>query len=281
MPTTYTKETKESRERKIQQGRGYGEGPDYTPWIFTHEVPSLGLSSNPKSYKCRREMHLLSDLEFRFFLVAEYSPIVSDIREQFPLLDIDETIAIAKQHGIKHPIDPGSREEKVMTTDFLLTFVDGHEPLYQAIAVKSSQSKDNKQSASNNSLTGKRTLEKLEIERLFWEKRDIPWKIITERDVSDAVFRNLKNYHGNYVLRDAVPEQKLAAISAWLETQIRSKQKALREITTECDQHFDLEHGIGLHIVWNRLAHKQWETNIHKIINPEKPLHLLDERKAK
>jgi len=226
-------------------------------------------------------MHLLSDLELSFFLVAEYSPVVSDIREQFPLLDIDETIAIAEQHGIKHPIDPKSREPKVITTDFLLTFVDGYEQPFQAIAVKSSQSKDNKQSASNNSLTGKRTLEKLEIERLFWEKHDTPWKIITEKDISDAEFRNLKNYHGNYVLRDEVPNHKLEEIKIWLETQIRSDKKALREITTECDQRFELEHGVGLHIVWHCLAHKQWETNIHTLINPEELLNLLDKRKAK
>ncbi len=44
-----------------------------------------------------------------------------DIREQFPLLPIEETIIIAEELGIKHPTDPNTGEPVVMTTDFLVT----------------------------------------------------------------------------------------------------------------------------------------------------------------
>ncbi|MGP7816533.1 TnsA endonuclease N-terminal domain-containing protein [Niallia sp. 01092] len=51
----------------------------------------------------------------------EYSGFIVDIREQFPLLPIEETIIIAEELGIKHPTDPNTGEPVVMTTDFLVT----------------------------------------------------------------------------------------------------------------------------------------------------------------
>lgn len=64
-------------------------------------------------------------MERNYYYLTEYSDFVVDIREQFPLLPLEETIVIAYELGIKHPIDPKKHEPIVVTTDFLLTVDKG------------------------------------------------------------------------------------------------------------------------------------------------------------
>lgn len=60
-------------------------------------------------------------MERNYFYLTEYSDVVIDLREQFPVLPFEETRLIADELGIKHPTDPKTGEPIVMTTDFLLT----------------------------------------------------------------------------------------------------------------------------------------------------------------
>ncbi len=64
-------------------------------------------------------------MERNYFYLTEFSDVILDIREQFPLLPQEETIVIAEELGIKHPADPKTGDPIVMTTDFLLTVDKG------------------------------------------------------------------------------------------------------------------------------------------------------------
>ncbi|MGQ4650351.1 hypothetical protein [Lyngbya aestuarii] len=90
-------------ERYLKEGRGQGSGKDYKPWHRVREVPSKGRSSRPPSWKTNREHHLLSDNETRLFYLFEWSDAVTDIREQYPLLDLELAMSIAEEMGIKYP----------------------------------------------------------------------------------------------------------------------------------------------------------------------------------
>jgi hypothetical protein len=68
--------------------------------------------------------HFLSDHERRLFYLFEWSDIVVDIREQFPLLDLDKLMSIASDMGFKYPTDPVSGTPYVLTTDFNLATLD-------------------------------------------------------------------------------------------------------------------------------------------------------------
>lgn len=56
--------------------------------------------------------------------MLDYSDEVTDIREQFPLLLLEETLLIAEKIGVKHPTDPKTGEPVVMMTDFFVTYKD-------------------------------------------------------------------------------------------------------------------------------------------------------------
>lgn len=271
MPTLKHPETASNIAKKIADGRGAGEGREYKPWLYTHEVPSMGLSHNPFSYKLGREMHLLSTGEQKFFYVAEYSPKITDVREQYPLLPLEETIQIARDNNILHPKDPRSQSEKVITTDFLLTTTDGGSI---AIAFKYARPLQAEKTLSSNTLEDLRTLEKLEIERLFWKARNIPWRIFTEIDIPENVYKNIKQFYAHYQIEDNL-KTILRDVATYIAMEITNKpQLPLREITAASDRRFAITPGSSLAIVWHLLAHRKWEIDLQKLVNPDKPLLL-------
>lgn len=164
-------------DRRIKEGRGNGSGSEYKPFIFTRDVSSLGRSHRLPGSKTGRLHHLLSDLELAVFLTLDWSPNVTDIREQFPMR-VDDTMRIAKELGLPHGQYQGTPQ--VLTSDFLVD-LDNQE--YSSVAIQAKYSADLKKPA---------VIERLEIERRYWSEKGITWAIVTERDFSKAAFSNIQ-----------------------------------------------------------------------------------------
>lgn len=107
-------------DKKMKEGHGQGEGVDYRPWYTIYDFNSIGIDRPYKGKTVPREHHLLSNLEFYYFLLLDWSDSVVDIRERFPLLDVEETARIAESLNISHPSDKESGTLKVLTSDFLI-----------------------------------------------------------------------------------------------------------------------------------------------------------------
>ena len=163
-----------------KEGRGEGHGIDYKPWLTIQDVPSNGRSSRIPSSKIPREHHLLSDNERGIFLLLDWSDNVVDVREQFPL-DRDITRKIADEMGVVHPMDPKTRTDIVMTTDFLIDTRVGNKTIEIARSVKSKTDLDNH-----------RTIEKQEIERRYWELKNIDWRMFIDTDIPEKRVENLR-----------------------------------------------------------------------------------------
>jgi len=173
--------TKAKRKRYLREKRGQGSGANYKPWIKVQDLPSLGRSTRVHSVKTARTRHFLSDLETNYFYLFDWREKVIDIREQYPL-QRQSTLDIAKTQGIKHQQDKYSKEYIDLTTDFLLTLLDSNgNHIYSAITVK--YSKD---------LNNERVLEKFEIERRYWELKNVEWRIVTELDLPQVLVENIK-----------------------------------------------------------------------------------------
>lgn len=191
-------------EEKIAQlereGRGKGTGQSYKPWIRISDFSSRGKSRRAFSHKSGRHHELLSDVEWHFFLLLEYSREVADIREQFPL-PRDETLSFAAKLGIKHPTYPGTRTNVVMTNDFLVTFIRNGAPSLEAFSCKTASDLENL-----------RTLEKLELERIYFDSLGIPHRLVIDSELPVNKVRNIAWFRGA-VLDDngwAVPPDSMA-----------------------------------------------------------------------
>lgn len=72
-----------------------------------------------------KEKNICHGLRFSYML--EWSDIVVDIREQFPLFNRELAIEIAQEKGIKYPVFKGTDIPYIMTTDFMITIRTGTE----------------------------------------------------------------------------------------------------------------------------------------------------------
>jgi hypothetical protein len=161
----------------LKQGRGLGDGASYRPWLECRNVKSRGRKHRLPGILHDRVLHLMSDLERNAVLHFERQAQVADIREQFPL-DREVTRAIAKAMGVKHPTDPVTGVEIVMTTDLLVTFLSGR-------GVLTSRPFSVKECAD---LLKRRTREKQEIERRYWERMGFRWAPLLDTELRDRAY---------------------------------------------------------------------------------------------
>lgn len=169
--------------RKLKAS-GKGRGSDYRPFLKVADVPSLGLSHRPRGIKTGRVHQFLSNIERDLFYLLDWQDTVVDIREQFPL-DREETLTIADRVGIIHPTYKTTGAVVVQTTDFVVNVICGGQEVERAYSAKPATDLDDV-----------RTLEKLEIERLYWQARGVPWSIVTDDDIPKTLVRNIDWVHG-------------------------------------------------------------------------------------
>ena len=250
-------------ENRLKQGRGMGQGANYNPWLHIQDVPSQGLASRIKGWKTRRVHHLLSEFETSYFYVLDWSLPVLDIREQFPLRPLEETLAIAEQCGVAYPADPRTKEPVVMTTDFVVTVRQSVGSIEQARTVKYAQD-----------LQSKRNLEKLEIERCYWQRRNIDWGIVTEREVSKTLAENIKWLHPYLDLND-LPQSDITRITMVMTPLVLQAKDSLADIAAICDDQLGLTPGLSLLVVRHLLANRVWQVNMVQPILPSERLVLL------
>lgn len=253
-------------EKRLKDGRGEGRGTTYQPWLRIQDVPSQGLASRVKGWKTGREHHLMSNLETNYLFVLDWSQSVLDIREQFPLLPLEETQAIAEQCGFAHPTDPKTQQPVVMTTDFLITLKQNEHEIEQARAIKPA-----------SDLQSQRTLEKLEIERRYWERRNVDWGVVTEKETPKTFVENLKWLRSCYWLSDLAPlnQNDITRIESVLTPQVLQGDIALTRLTNACDDQLGLPPGTSLSVVRYLIANRRWQVDMSQRIQPSKKLGLL------
>lgn len=271
MPGSRRQTGEQTIQKLIREGRGQGELAGYQPWLTVRDVPSRGLSTRSKGWTTGRVHHLLSKLEKKYFYVLEWSKVVTDIREQYPLLPLDETLAIAKRYELRHPAipnknDPKELEPVVMTTDFFITLTVGGERIEQARTVKYAT---DLQSAS--------VLQKLEIERRYWEARQIHWGIVTEHDVPAVLADNIELIYANrYMDEDSkYSRRELYSVATTLTRLVQESTLSLRHIALDCDTALGFESGTSLAVAYFLIANRYWEIDMHVPIQPGKRLVLL------
>ncbi len=184
-----------SQIRKIAQKRGTGELGNYIPWIFISELNSQGTCESYPDPIHGRAVQLLSQGEFRAYLKMRFSEFVYDIREQFPLMDIERAFQISREAGFRYPIVDGNKG--VMTTDLLIIKTDGTKvacsckPNIYGLSV--------------------RDKEKLYIESRYWLDIGVDYSLVETDRISKTLAMNIRNafeYYDKKAIHDKASEAK-------------------------------------------------------------------------
>lgn len=165
-------------------------GKDYVPAIKVQSVNSDGQSARIPGIKTGRQHDLLSLNEQYYFFISEFSDLVEDIRAQFPI-NIDKTLLIASELGIKHPCDKNNNEPYFLSTDFCITIKKGDTKYDIVRTIKPAEK-----------LLDRRTIEKFEIERVYWARESIDWGVVTDIEINKTLAMNIRNFRADYSVSD-------------------------------------------------------------------------------
>lgn len=191
---------------KRREGRGKGHGANYKPWIKIREFNSAGTTANVVDWKHGRTTQLLSQGEEWYYYVLRWDDNVTDIREQFPLFEPEDTVRIADAFGFRHPKDRNT----TMTTDMLVDYADGHQ---EAVSIKDSRKDvDYKLAKTEYEMNqAMRTAEKLLIEKKYWAEKGIIWKLLYKEDLDPQYVNNIRRiavYYNENKVHDDISRVK-------------------------------------------------------------------------
>lgn len=249
--------------RRLAEGRGTGHGRDFKPWLTTRDFSSRGRVHRIPGLKTGRVHNFFSDLEKNVFLIVEWPDQTEDIREQFPLLPVEETLQIARELGVKHPSHPVTGEPVVMTTDIVRSLSHGCIASLGAISAKYSSEAGNA-----------RVLEKASIEHAYWARRSVPFFLVTEREIPTDLVKNLEWIRGAWDLGICgLTAADICVVARRLTGQLcDSDSTPLYQVCLTADQHFGIQPGTSLNIARHSLVKKWWRVPLRERLRPNQPL---------
>lgn len=236
----------------IKAGRGSGEHASYQPWLKVSDFPSLGRVHRVFGHKSQRTHHLLSDLELSVFLLLEWHREVTQIREQFPL-ERDLTRRLANEAMMEHSRFAGI--DQYLSSDFLVDSANEQEPRFAL------------QAKYKDALNDARTVEKLELERRYWQEKGLPWYLVTEADIPATVSKNISWLYPSQRNEQADSELTHQQIELYAHHFAKRPNQILLAICKELDAVYDLPLGESLYEVRTLLAKRYFTFDLFVPVN--------------
>lgn len=190
----------------------------HVPYITVRDVNKIGRRHWIYCPRQKRQVHLLSDGEFRAYKILLWQPNVISVEEQYPL-DVDDTLDIAVAANLIHPRNWETNLAYVMTTDFVVTIrlEDGS---LKRIAYTFKYWNQIFRQLENGDVEQikTRTWQKFAIEREYWRNRNVEYRVITERDTTKVCAWNIEYFelaHDFVATADELKDFGQAFIESW------------------------------------------------------------------
>ena len=241
-------------------------GKDYIPTLTINTFSSRGRVTRIKGWKTGRVHYIHSDIMLRYFYILDYTDKVIineeeynivDIREHFPLYDLDQMEDV-KSLKLDKFREKDSGVSYILSSTFLITLANKFETKYIARAVR-----------AKSSLSRKITLEKLEIERRYWKSKGVNFGVVTEKDYSRAYADNIAWFH---TVRESNEDYGLSIKQIRVLSKVFCKDVVLVNqqlivFLHNFEEKFELNSGSGLLIFKYLLSIKRIEVDMYKKID--------------
>lgn len=259
--------------RFLKEGRGQGEKQNYKPWLTMQDFPTLGQNTRILGATTGRIHNFFSNLQLKYFYLLEWEESVVDIREHYPLLDINEVII--DQSDLKFEIfrDKETNEPYILSTSFFISIKESEGSCkHVARSVKAA-----------SELNKKITLEKLEIERRYWEAKGIEWSIVTNKEINSIRAKNIEWVHSTLISTEfcGLNGDDLYDLSEGLFQRLICDKYAIRKLLSQYEQEYCLDPGTGILIFKYLIATRRVVIDMDKPINLSNPCKdlIFSERK--
>jgi len=245
--------------RWIKEGRGQGEGKEYKPWLTVQDFPSMGRVTRVFGWTTQRIHHFFSDTQLKYFYLLDWEEKVIDIREHYPLIDLEVVLNDTSDLRLDKFIDRKTKETYILTTTFLITLLnsDGQKS-FAARSIKYA-----------SELSKKSTIEKLEIERRYWKARGIDWGIVTNKDINDVRARNIEWVHSAMNSDDCngLSKAEFDDLFDGILYRFIDNKQSIKNIIAGFEKDYSLDVGMGLLLFKRLVAEKRIVLDMDKPIN--------------
>lgn len=245
--------------RWIKDGRGQGEGQNYKSWLTIQDFPSMGRATRVFGWTTNRIHHFFSDSQLKYFYLLDWDGKVVDIREHYPLIDLEVVLEDTSGLRLDKFIDRKTKESYILTTTFLITLLnnDGQES-YAARSIKYA-----------SELSKKSTIEKLEIERRYWKAQGIDWGIVTNKDINSIRAKNIEWVHSAMSAdsNNGFSKAELEDLLDGLLYRTVDNKQSIKKVILEYEKDYSLDAGTGLLLFKHLVAHKRIILDMDKPIN--------------
>ncbi|MFT5298524.1 MAG: hypothetical protein ACI9YH_004572 [Colwellia sp.] len=200
----------------------------HSPWVKVPDVRKMGRRHVHRCDKQQRIIHLLSDGEYRAYQILLWRPNVLSVFEQVAL-DLEESMNVARELNIVHHKNYKNNAAYVASTDFIVKEVDvvTGEIITTAYSFKYWDQLFFINDEGKVETKKGRTMLKLKLEREYWRKKGVRFKLISEQDATKARCWNLDWFSQDW---DAELEinQKVEFSEAFLESWYMEKRAPIQ-----------------------------------------------------
>ena len=219
----------------------------YFSFLTTQDIKSSGSKVRVPDLEPGQDRNLFSTNERMFFYQLNFSGNYLSIKEQYPLLPLERAIAIAERINVPYPTYPySSNVDVVMTSDFYCETISGEKIVYSI--------KDEKVISTLTEREKSNLENKLKIEKLFWESKNVKWHLILSDRIKTASSSNLGLIFNSH----SIPSHLKILSSRWVSYFINNLKfndsRALREIIEETAELMSISFNDSIeifqHCVW-------------------------------
>ena len=217
---------------------------------------SKGRATRINSIKNNQIYHLQSDNQLRLFLLLEWLDVVTDIKVNYELNDLEVNLENVENLRLDKFTNKETNDLYKLHTNFLITVNKQGVEDQVAISVK-----------SVTELERKIVIEKLEIERRYWSSKGVRFYIVTDKQLDRTVAQNIMWVRETLLDKQINDKEELA--NELYHLLIQNKYIPINSLLKvfDDDKH---RNGIGLFIFRYLVANKIMKINMKNHINLDK-----------
>ncbi|MEK5357911.1 TnsA endonuclease C-terminal domain-containing protein [Paenibacillus sp. FSL L8-0709] len=245
-------------KRFLAEGRGKGEKDTYRSWLQVSDLASRGRSTRFYSNKEKRVIHVFTDQQLYYALLLEFDESVLSYKEQYPLIDTEPILEQLDEILLKRLKGKDSEIPHVMLTTFLVTAVDEKGEEYQFARTLKDESELNK----------KPIIERLEIQKRWWEFRNVDFGIVTPNEIPVQQSKNIQWVLCSLNMQDyGFTKGDMESYAEQLEQLLINDQDAVGSVLNAFDVYNKVEIGTGLLVFRYLIATRRILVNMDSEIN--------------
>lgn len=200
-------------------------------------------------------VHLQSDNQLRVFLALEWDKDVKKIEVNTELINLEETLENIDNLNLNRFKNKETGDLFKLYTNFLVT-IESYKGIYNQVAISVK---------SVSELERKSVIEKLEIEKRYWNKKGVRFYLITDKEI-DKVFTNnilwVREVENDNSLRN---KDELAEKLYYF--MVDNKEIIINKLLKHFDKIEGIKEGSGLFLFRYLIANKQISVDMKKNIN--------------